>query len=138
MSESQRGKKAWQTLMFLGQLPIECYGSGVERGTPRGQVARLWVVKRFGARGVTMDLGPISGIPVVVLSNAQRAKEEGDRQFEIGASERSGDDKPKEQSPQQQRAKAEEEFHPTADTAPPDNPPIESEIDAEGQHNWFV
>jgi hypothetical protein len=89
-----------------------------------------------------MDLGPISGIPTIVLPNAQKAKREGTPDFEIAASKRSGDEPPNDQNPPQQRAREQEQFHPS-----PNQPGLEPslseasaglEIDCDGQHDWFV
>lgn len=89
-----------------------------------------------------MDLGPISGIPTIVLPNAQKAKKEGNPDFEIAASKQSGDEPRKDQNPPQQRASDDEEFHssptqPGLESSLPD-PSTDTEIDADGQHNWFV
>jgi len=85
-----------------------------------------------------MDLGPITGIRSVALLNAQRAQREGTPNFEIDATERSGDEPNSNQEPPERRAQAEEEFHPTTEPAPPETQPTEPVVDSEGQHNWFV
>jgi hypothetical protein len=90
-----------------------------------------------------MDLGPISGIPTIVLPNAQRAKKDGKTpDFQVGASQRPKDDPPKDQETPQQRASDQEEFHPAPEDSGPETQLMEgsadTEIDADGQHNWFV